>query len=186
MYKELNEQELAGYCCEKDPKAEEELYKRYAARVYTLCRRYMSNDDDAADLMQDTLLQALGKMQTYTYRGEGSLGAWINRIAVNKAVSLIKQRKRRALFLERWGRETSVEPSPEEVEKIPEEKLLAWISGLPDVRRAVFNMYCLDGYSHREIADELGISEKGSASMLTRARKQLKREIVRYLKEKQP
>jgi RNA polymerase sigma-70 factor (ECF subfamily) len=67
------------------------------------------------------------------------------------------------------------------METIPEEMLLEWISQLPDLRRAVFNLYCIDGYSHREIGKMLGISEKGSAGVLAKARKQLKETIRRYL-----
>ena len=66
---------------------------------------------------------------------------------------------------------------------VPQEKLLEWISRLPDMRKAVFNLYCIDGYSHKDIGEMLGISEKGSAGMLAKARKQLKEEIQRYLKE---
>ena len=69
--------------------------------------------------------------------------------------------------------------------EIPQEKLLEWISRLSDVRKAVFNMYCIDGYSHKEIAGMLGISEKGSAGILAKARKQLKESIRSYLKEKE-
>ena len=69
------------------------------------------------------------------------------------------------------------------MESIPEEKLLEWISKLPDLRRAVFNLYCIDGYSHKEIGNMLGISEKGSAGVLAKARKQLKDKIKQYLKE---
>ena len=69
------------------------------------------------------------------------------------------------------------------MEAIPQEKLLEWISELPDMRKAVFNLYCLDGYSHKEIAQMLGISEKGSAGMLAKARKQLKEKISRYRKD---
>lgn len=67
------------------------------------------------------------------------------------------------------------------MEAIPEEKLLEWIAKLPDMRRAVFNLYCMDGYSHQEIGKMLGISEKGSASTLAKARRQLKEEIKRYI-----
>ncbi|MBR5432076.1 MAG: sigma-70 family RNA polymerase sigma factor, partial [Bacteroidales bacterium] len=74
------------------------------------------------------------------------------------------------------------DPSENEMEFIPQEKLLEWISHLPDVRRTVFNMYCIDGYTHKEIGKMLGISEKGSASALAKARKQLKEEIRQYLK----
>ena len=73
------------------------------------------------------------------------------------------------------------EPVEDEVASIPEEKILEWISRLPDLRRSVFNMYCIDGYSHQEISQMLGISVAGSTSVLAKARKQLKKEIRRYL-----
>ena len=75
------------------------------------------------------------------------------------------------------------EPTREDIEAIPQEKLLEWIANLPGLRRAVFNLYCIDGYSHKEIGDMLGISEKGSAGVLAKARKQLKETIQEYLKE---
>jgi RNA polymerase sigma-70 factor (ECF subfamily) len=71
----------------------------------------------------------------------------------------------------------------EEMEAIPAEKLREWIAGLPEMRRAVFDLYCIDGYSHKEIGKLLGISETGSTSMLAKARKQLKEKIRDYLKE---
>lgn len=75
------------------------------------------------------------------------------------------------------------EPTEEETEAIPKEKLQEWISELPDLRRTVFNLYCIDGYSHKEIARMLGITETGSTSTLVKARKQLKDKIKQYLKE---
>ena len=69
------------------------------------------------------------------------------------------------------------------METIPQEKLLEWIAALPDLRRAVFNLYCLDGYSHEEIGKMLGISQRASTSTLAKARKQLKEKIRQYLKE---
>ena len=73
MYKELDEQELARYCCNGDRLAEDELYKRYAARVYTLSRRYLGDGDEAKDNMQESLIQALDKIQSLKYSGKGSL-----------------------------------------------------------------------------------------------------------------
>ena len=71
------------------------------------------------------------------------------------------------------------------MEEIPQEKLLEWIAQLPDMQRTIFNMYCIDGYTHRQIGEMLGISEKGSSGELARARKQLKEKIREYLKEKE-
>ena len=181
VYKELDEQALARLCSERDRMAEDELYRRYAARVYTLCRRY-AGDDDAKDLMQDSLIRALDKIDTFKFNGKGSLYRWISRIAINKALNQIRRQKWRTVSLDFWSRDDIPEPEDEEIESIPQEKLLEWISGLSDVRRAVFNLYCIDGYSHKEIGNMLGISEKGSAGVLAKARKQLKEAIRRYLK----
>ena len=83
MYKDLDEQALARYCSQRDRLAVDELYRRYAARVHSLCRRYLGDDDDAKDLMLETLLQAIDKMGSFQYTGKGSLYGWISRIAIN-------------------------------------------------------------------------------------------------------
>lgn len=183
MYKGLDERELARFCRDGKELAGDELYRRYAARIYTLCRRYMGDDEDAEDLMQEVLIQALDKIQSFNYIGTGSLYAWISRIAVNKALNHIKRRRWRKVSLDFDGRDNIPEPAAEDVLEIPEERLLEWISRLPDVRRAVFNLYCIEGYSHKEIGKLLGISEKASASVLAKARKQLKERIKSYQEE---
>lgn len=183
MNQDWDEQCLARLCSEGDKRAEEELYIRYAARVFTLCRRYTGGADEAKDLMQDALLKALDRISTYKYTGKGSLYGWISRIAINLALNQIRRRRWRTVSLDVGMEDNLPEPSAEEVEAIPQEKLLEWIAGLPDLRKAVFNLYCLDGYSHQEIATMLGISEKGSASILAKARKQLKEKISRFGKE---
>ena len=180
MYTDLDEQELARRCSQGDRLAEDELYRRYAARVYTLCRRYLGDDEEAKDLMQESLIQVLDKIQTFN-GGKGFLYGWISRIAINKALNQIKRKRWRTVSLDAWAQDTIPEPTEAEMETIPEEKLLEWISKLPDLRRAVFNLYCIDGYSHKEIGKMLGISEKGSAGVLAKARKQLKEEIRHYL-----
>ena len=177
MYKNLDEQELAGRCSQRDEMAENELYRRYAARVYTLCKRYLGNEDDAKDLMLETLLQALDKIDQYT--GEGSLYGWIRRIAINKAINHIKRHRWRMV----WAHDSIPEPTEEETVAVPKEKMREWIYELPDLRRTVFNLYCIDGYSHKEIALMLGISETGSTSILAKARKQLKEKIQQYINE---
>ena len=179
----MDEQTLARYCSEHDIMAEDELYRRYAARLLSLCRRYTRDLEEAEDLLHDAVIQALDKIETYKYTGKGSLYGWMSRIAVNKAVNQIRRQRWRWLSLDMREQDTVADLSAAEMETIPEEKLLEWIAGLPDLRRAVFNLYCIEGYSHKEIGKMLGISEKGSAGVLAKARKQLKEEIRRYLKE---
>ena len=162
MYKELDEQSLARYCSQRDRKAEDELYRRYAVRVNALCMRYLGDEEEAKDLMLETLNQALDRIDTYKFTGKGSLYGWISRIAINKAIDQIRKQRWRTVPLDYWARDNIPEPTEDEMEAI---------------------MYCIDGYSHQEIARMLGITETGSTSILAKARKQLKDKIKRYLKE---
>ena len=175
MKPEGSEQNLAKRCSQRDKAAEEQLYRTYAARVYSLCRRYLGNEEDAKDLMLETLVQALDKIGAYKYTGEGSLYAWISRIAINKSINQIKRHRWRFVPLDHEAQDRLPEPTEEE-----------WIAELPDMRRAVFNLYCLDGYSHQAIGRMLGISERSSTSTMAKARKQLKEKIKQYLKEQEP
>ena len=186
MKPEWSEQDLARRCSQRDKAAEEQLYRTYAARVYSLCRRYLGDEEDAKDLMLETLVQALDKIGTYKYTGEGSLYAWVSRIAINKAINQIRRHRWRFVSLDHEAQDHIPEPTEEEMLAIPAEKLREWVSQLPDLRRAVFNLYCLDGYSHKEIGRMLGISERGSTSVMAKARKQLKERIKQYLKEQEP
>ena len=114
-------------------------------------------------------------------QGGNDSDVWV--ILQNKAIDQIRKQRWRTVPLEIWVRDNIPEPTEDEMEAIPKEKLREWISELTDMRRAVFNMYCIDGYSHQEIARMLGITETGSTSILAKARKQLKDKIKRYLKE---
>lgn len=178
----MSEQELVQKCCAGDVIAQGELYTQYAGRLLALCRRYCSDPDDAHDLMQDAMIKAVEKMHSFTYRGDGSLYSWISRIAVNMAVSSIRKHRFLRISLDSTALKDIPDPPPEEVVDIPKEMMLEMISNMPPVRRAVFNMYCIDGYSHKEISEKLGITEKGSASTLAKARNSLKEQIADYLK----
>ena len=183
MFKELDEAQLADRCRRGDRGAADELYKRYAARLFALCKRYTSSLEDAEDLMQESMIKALDKINSFEFKGNGSLYAWICRIAINMALNNIRKKKSQPIAGEQDNSNDVPDPSESEIMSVPQEKLLEMISRLPETRRAVFNLYCIDGYSHREIARTLGISEKGSASILAKARAQLKKEIYRFLND---
>lgn len=183
MYQELDEQSLARLCSRRDRLAEDELYTRYAARVMTLCRRYTGCEADAQDLLQETFVKVLGRIETFQYTGNGSLYRWIRRIVINKALNDLRGIRKKGVLQDFPLKDDIAEPTEEEILAIPQEKMLEWISQLPELRRAVFNLYCIDGYSHKEIAKLLGISEKGSAGVLAKARNQLKQKIFQYIKE---
>lgn len=127
-------------------------------------------------------MRALEKMPSFRYTGDGSLYAWISRIAINMALSNISRYKFRFARMTSSVSETVYESTEEEIARIPQEKLLEFISKLPDTQRAIFNLFCMDGYSHKEIAEMLGISERGSTSLLVKARNKLRIQINEYIK----
>ena len=172
----MDERSLAKLCSENDRRAQEELYTRYAARLFTLCLRYSDSRDDALDLMHDSMLKALDKISSFTYKGSGSLYAWISRIAINTALANISRYKFRFVRLAGSSSGAIPEPTDEELTGIPQEKLLEIISSLPDTQRVIFNMFCIDGYSHKEISGMLGISERGSTSLVCWSKPRLKSE----------
>ena len=183
----LTEQELALGCARNERDAQGELYARYAAGLYALCLRYIENREEARDLMHDAMIKAMDNFRSFRYTGEGSIWAWMSRITVNMAVDRLKQNSRfRQIPLDLVSGdeiENALEPDAESVRRIPDDALDEMIAGLPPVKRTVFNMYCIDGYSHKDIAKALGISERGSTSILAKARASLRKALTCYLNE---
>ena len=181
----LTEQELALGCVRKERDAQGELYARYAAGLYALCLRYIENREEARDLMHDAMIKAMDNFKSFRYAGEGSIWAWLSRIAVNMAIDRFKENSRfRQISIELVSEgeiDDVLEPDAESVSVIPDDVLDGIIAELPPVRRAVFNMYCIDGFSHKEIAGKLGITERGSTSIMAKARASLKKALINYL-----
>ncbi len=162
--------------------AEELLYNRYSATLMAISMRYMGRRDAAEDLLHDAFIKILGSINKFKNRGEGSLRAWMSRIVVNTALEeLRRQSRNRHLPLERADKELQEEEMP--AVAIPQEILLSFIAELPEGYRTVFNLFCIEGYSHREIAKELGINEKSSSSQLLRAKRLLAAKIKSYTEQ---
>lgn len=180
----IGEKDLAALCAKGDRSAQRELYNRYAARLSVLCSRYANGAEEGKDLMHDTMAKAFRKMGQFRYRGEGSLYSWLSRMAVNLAIDRLRKEGRLGVPVSEEAIPDIPDPPAEEVRSIPLPDLQAMIAALPDSKRVVFNMFCVDGFSHREIAEKLGITEKTSSSTLARAKKTLSRMIEEY-KDKQ-
>lgn len=178
----MEERILAERCKAADNDARRELYTRFGSRLLGICLRYAADRATAEDLLHDTFLKAFAAIDRFTWRGEGSLRAWLDRIAVNVSLEALrhKQRLHYPVAVDRLP-ERYEEPAPEELEQIPYEELRQLIAGLPDGYRTIFNLYCIEELSHREIAEMLGISEKTSSSQLFRAKALLARRIKAYI-----
>lgn len=176
----MSERELAALCTKSDRSAFKELYTRYAAKVLALCFRYVNDREEAEDLMHDTMLKVFGAIGRFNYKEEGSLYAWIRRIAVNLSIDRI--RKRTVLDLSPLLEEDMM--TEEAAMEIPIPILMEMISTLPETQRLILNLYCIDGLSHNEIAVLLGIKPKTSSSLLAKAKRLLNEKVARYLNTK--
>lgn len=161
------------------------LYGKYSERMLAVCRRYSSDREEALDHFQEAMLRIDRKMGSFEYKGEGSLQRWMTRVAVNMMMDGLRSKKKHQEVDLADRIEEIADITYEDAEKVPLEEMYAMIGRLAPVKRAVFNMFCMEGYSHREIGKALGISEKGASSILSRARRELSGMVNEYLKEMQ-
>ena len=179
------EQKLVKRLRQGDSRAMREFYDQFAGYLAGVCSRYIGNDDDAKDVLQDCLLRIIAGIDKFEYRGDGSLQSWITRIAVNQSLSFITQRKRMEMTaLDRDVQDTAEEDEPD-LHDIPPDVIHEMVRNLPDGYRTVFNLYVVENKSHKEIASILNIKEASSASQLHRAKNMLAKEINRYRNKKQ-
>lgn len=165
-------EQLIIKCKKNNRKAQGELYGLYATKLFTLCLKYSKNYAESEDNLQDAFLTIFNKIKQYS--GNGSFEGWMKRIVINTAL----QRYRKASILDVIKDDILEEEIVEvEVERVPLEFLLEIIQQLPDKYRLAFNLYVLDGFSHKEIAEMLNVSVGTSKSNLSRARRILKEKI---------
>ncbi len=181
----MEEQELADGCRRGDNKARRELYERYAGRMLALCERYVGSREEAEDLLHDGFLKLYSSFDKFTWRGEGSLRAWIERVMVNIALQYLRRNDvlNQSTALDTLPLEAYDEPEPEAVGQIPQQVLLKFISELPTGYRTVFNLYVFENKSHKEIGQILGINEKSSASQLARSKTVLATKVREWIKQ---
>jgi RNA polymerase sigma factor (sigma-70 family) len=168
--------ELIHGCKRKDARAQGELYNRYSGILFSICLRYSPNKVEAEDNLQDAFITIFNKAEQF--KEKGSFEGWIKRITVNTVLQ--KYRKQKVFAIKD---EAKIEDAAnEEVidDGLPLDYLLRIIQELPDRYRLVFTMYVMDGYSHKEIGNLLGISDGTSKSNLARARGILKTKIEAY------
>lgn len=179
---EIEEKELARLCSKGDNLARKELYMRYATRIAALCYRYVHDKEKAQDLMHDTMIKAYKSIGNYQYKGTDSLYAWIRGIAIKTAVDRFrKDRHIHSIDLETLFDPDDL-PTKEEIGKISMSELKQLIKDLPDRQRMIFNMFCIDECSHKEISRRMGITEKTSSSLLSKAKKTLGNRIMAFIK----
>ncbi|WP_294821345.1 sigma-70 family RNA polymerase sigma factor [uncultured Flavobacterium sp.] len=159
--------------CQRDSiKAQEQLYRLFAPKLFSVCLKYSRNYEDAQDNLQDGFLLIFRKIGQYQFKG--SFEGWAKRVMVNNVLQRYRTEGIFEIVTENIPEETEVELDSEDVSM---DFLMSIIQALPDRYRMVFNLYVIDGYSHKEIAEMLGITDGTSKSNLARARMILKEKI---------
>ncbi len=167
-------------CLAGDRKAQKMLYQMFSGKMYSVCLRYASDEDEANDMLQDGFIRVFQNLSAFRY--QGSFEGWVRRIMINTALE--KLRKNRNLRFLDEEEEGQIEQSEETVlERISADELISMIQQLTPRYRMVFNLYALEGYSHKEISEMLGISEGTSKSNLARARLILQERVKKMNRE---
>jgi RNA polymerase sigma-70 factor (ECF subfamily) len=171
----LSEAQLVKNCLAGKADSQELLYRRFASRMFGVCLRYAKNKMEAEDIMQEGFIKVYQNLKHF--RNEGSLEGWVRRIMVNTSINYYKSNLKylQTLDIDDCTNHESV--SVAATDNISLKTLLNLIQKLPEGYRMVFNMYVIEGYSHREIAETLGVSENTSKSQLSRARKVLQEKL---------
>ena len=169
------EQQLIELCRQNDSTAQKVLYDHLADKVFGLCFRYMGNKAAAEDLVIESFLRAFKHLEFFEYRGPGSFEGWLMRIAVNQCLMALRKKTNFHLLSEDAAHEVSNEALAHT--NLAVEEIMLCIQQLPDGYRTVFNLYAIEGFSHKEIAEQLNISEGTSKSQLSKARKMLQEKL---------
>lgn len=174
------DEKLIELCLSGDRFAHKTLFNKHAGKMMSICLRYARSRDLAEDIMQDGFIRAFRKL--HTFKKEGSFEGWLRTIMVNSALKELskKHNKQDIISLDhQW--DTSLDP--EVLSFLGEEELLKLIHQLPQGYRSVFNMYAIEGYSHKEIGEALNIGESTSRSQLVKARNMLKKMVTSLQKQ---
>ncbi|RHJ94883.1 RNA polymerase sigma factor [Parabacteroides bouchesdurhonensis] len=179
----MSESELTDKCRVGDSPARRELYELYAEKMLCLCYRYTGDIEVAHDLLHDGFLKVFSSISSFTYKGEGCLRAWLSKVFTNTALEYLRRKDllREGVSLD------DIYDLPDELEpdasSLSMDILMRFVTDLPHGYRTVFNLYVFEHWSHKEIAAQLHINEKSSASQLNRARKILVARIKEELKK---
>jgi RNA polymerase sigma-70 factor (ECF subfamily) len=165
-----DETSLIKACGKGDNKAFKKIYNRHSATMYSICLRYMNNEDEAKDALQEGFIKVFNKIGSYSF--SGSFEGWLKRIFVNTSIEQIRKRKKHLDVSELNSTNVKLTTNIN-VGSMDAEKMMMLVQKLPAGYRTVFNMFVVDGYSHKEISEALGVNENTSKSQLFKARKQL-------------
>lgn len=159
-------------CLSGDQKAYYEIYKLYSKAMFNICLRILGDQEMAEDVLQEAFVNAFQNLKSY--QGKATFGAWLKKIVVNKAISVLRKNRLEMVLTDAHPDIVEEEGVNEEELELKVEQVKEAIQKLPNGFRVVFSLYLLEGYDHKEIAEILDISESTSKTQYNRAKKKLK------------
>lgn len=175
----MEEKTLVRACIEGDRKAQKYLFDTYAEQMLGVCLRYAQDHTEAEDMLQEGFIRVFKNLDQFAFKG--SFEGWVRRVIVNTSIKgYYRNQKHRGHLEIENVHSNAIAPVAED--SLQAEQLMELVQSLPDGYRMVFNLYAIDGYSHKEIADLLGIEESTSRSQLVKARRVLQDQIIKLEK----
>jgi len=172
----MTEEQLVKECISGNAIAHKKFYDLFAKKMMGVCLRYTNNSDEAQDVLQDGFIKVFAKLPKFV--NKGSLEGWVRRIMVNTALDQYRKNKKFQRDVEIDSVSFKLEKNDFIVETINANDLLKIIQTIPEGYRVVFNLFAIEGYSHKEIAEKLGVTESTSKSQYSRAKKMLRKLVV--------
>jgi RNA polymerase sigma-70 factor (ECF subfamily) len=173
----MDDKTLVTECAKGNSRAQRALFDKFAPKMLSVCNRYLHNMDESEDVLQDGFVKIFQKIGEF--KMEGSLEGWIRRIMVNTALDVLRKNKKTLGDMQLDDVSYKLAFEDHGFTGMDTDHLLKMISSLPDGYRVVFNMFAIEGYSHKEIADTLGVTENTSKSQYSRARAFLRNQLER-------
>ena len=178
--KETEEERWLRKALDGDNTATDWIYRKHVRYLSALCSRYITEDEDIKDVLQESFIKIFTSLDSFKYRGEGALKAWMAKITLNETLKFVRNNSRLPIDSIDDKDTNIADGDSMETEDIPTDVLHQFIRELPDGYRTVFNLYVIDDKSHKEIAQLLGIKENTSASQLHKAKSMLAQKIKHY------
>jgi RNA polymerase sigma factor (sigma-70 family) len=174
IYRAKDQEWIEG-CKKGDSTAQKQVFDQFSSKMYAVCCRYIKDKMEAEDVLVTAFTKVFDRIGQF--KNEGSFEGWIRRIVVNESLTWLRQHK--FMHVETDIEAADYEPDYQVMEDhLQAEDLMKMIDGLPAGYKVVFNLYAIEGYSHKEIADQLGINENTSKSQLSRARVYLQKQLA--------
>lgn len=171
----MDDRTLVTECAKGNSRAQRALFDKFAPKMLSVILRYVRNNDEAEDVLQDGFVKIFQKIGEF--KMEGSLEGWIRRIMVNTALDVLRKNKKLLGDVQLEDVSYKVSFDDHGFDEMNVTQLLKMIDNLPEGYRIVFNMFAIEGYSHKEIADTLGVTENTSKSQYSRARAFLRNQL---------